>query len=37
MEASFIANCAAAAETRKMGNVPLNREEVVEVLNSQFA
>jgi rfaE bifunctional protein kinase chain/domain/rfaE bifunctional protein nucleotidyltransferase chain/domain len=36
MEASFIANCAAAAETRKMGNVPVSREELVQILDAQF-
>jgi rfaE bifunctional protein kinase chain/domain/rfaE bifunctional protein nucleotidyltransferase chain/domain len=37
MEAAFIANCAAATATRKMGNVPVSREELVEVLHAQIA
>ncbi|MCG3149451.1 MAG: Bifunctional protein HldE [Verrucomicrobiae bacterium] len=36
MEAAFIANCAAAAETRKMGNVPVSRDELLELVRTKF-
>jgi rfaE bifunctional protein kinase chain/domain/rfaE bifunctional protein nucleotidyltransferase chain/domain len=36
MQAAFVANCAAAAEVQKMGNVPVTREELVEILRAQF-
>lgn len=36
MEAAFIGNCAAAVECRKMGNVPLNHDELLSIVHSQF-
>jgi rfaE bifunctional protein kinase chain/domain/rfaE bifunctional protein nucleotidyltransferase chain/domain len=37
MEAAYIANCAAAAEVQKMGNIPVMRDEVLQILHAQFA
>lgn len=36
LESAFLGNCAAAIECRKMGNVPVRREEVQELLRAQF-
>ena len=35
-ESAYLGNCAAALECRRMGNVPVRREEVIEILNAQF-
>jgi rfaE bifunctional protein kinase chain/domain len=32
LESAFLGNCAAAVECRKMGNVPVRREEILEIL-----
>jgi len=36
MEAAFLGNCASAVECRKMGNTPVNRDELLEVVRSQL-
>jgi rfaE bifunctional protein kinase chain/domain/rfaE bifunctional protein nucleotidyltransferase chain/domain len=36
MQSAFLGNCAAAIECSKMGNVPVNRDELLEVLRTQF-
>ena len=36
MEAAYIGNCSAAAETSKVGNIPVSRAEVLEIVRSQF-
>jgi rfaE bifunctional protein kinase chain/domain/rfaE bifunctional protein nucleotidyltransferase chain/domain len=36
MQAAYVANCAAAVECRKVGNVPVQREEVAEISRAQF-
>ena len=35
-EAVFLGNCASAVACRKMGNVPVRREEILEILNAQI-
>lgn len=35
-ESVFVGNCAAAVACRKMGNVPVRREEIIEILNAQI-
>jgi len=37
MESAYLGNCAAAVECRKMGNVPVRREELLEIVQPQFA
>jgi rfaE bifunctional protein kinase chain/domain/rfaE bifunctional protein nucleotidyltransferase chain/domain len=36
MEAAFLGNCAASVECRKMGNIPVAREELLAVAHSHF-
>jgi bifunctional ADP-heptose synthase (sugar kinase/adenylyltransferase) len=36
MESAFLGNCAAAIACRKLGNVPVRREEILEVLDTQL-
>jgi rfaE bifunctional protein kinase chain/domain/rfaE bifunctional protein nucleotidyltransferase chain/domain len=36
MEAAFLGNCASAVECRKMGNSPVTRDELLEVVRSQL-
>jgi rfaE bifunctional protein kinase chain/domain len=36
MEAAYIANCAAAVEVRKMGNVPVSKQELIASLSEQM-
>jgi rfaE bifunctional protein kinase chain/domain/rfaE bifunctional protein nucleotidyltransferase chain/domain len=36
MESAFIGNCASAVECRKMGNVPVSREELFDVVHAQL-
>jgi rfaE bifunctional protein kinase chain/domain/rfaE bifunctional protein nucleotidyltransferase chain/domain len=35
-ESVFLGNCAAAVECRKMGNIPVRREEILDILNAQI-
>lgn len=35
-ESVFLGNCAAAVECRKMGNIPVRREEILAILNAQI-
>lgn len=37
MESAFLGNCAAAVEVGKMGNVPIAREELINILAEQFS